>query len=314
MKRILLIALSIFTSIICGAQQEKKPTTMILPSSHWCDTRYFTTNFDNQGKRTIINDYELAFRQDSELPKVTAKIGQLLSKYGFQVKDYTHEIQAINDRYAEDEVTMSHNGGSLTETPLDVLRRTVKYDIEISVDWDVIRSGAQNAISMTIEAFDSYTNKRIATATGTSEPSSDIIDKQIEDAISKQLPPFAKQMDKFFNDLKKNGREIRLTVRVFDTSEYDLETEFGNTELIDSIQDWLADNTVNSVFNLSASTESRADFEQVKIPFFDERGRAMDARSFAVSLRKYLGGSPFNFPCKIMNRGLGEAVIIIGDK
>ena len=202
----------------------------------------------------------------------------------------------------------------MVEPPLDILKRVAKYDIEISIDWDVVGTDAKRAISFTIEAFDTYTSKRIATATGVSKPSSDIIEKQIEDAISKQISTFTKQLDSYFRDLQKNGREIRLTLRVWDTSEYNLESDFDGEELVDCIQEWLSDNTVNGVFNLSDATENRANFEQVRIPFFNEKGRAMDARAFGTNLRKHLAQDPYNIPSKVMQRGLGEVIVVIGDK
>lgn len=314
MKRVFSFFFGLLVSFVAFAQQEKKPTIMVLPSNHWCSSRFFTTQFDNQGKRVTINDYDLAFRQDNELPAVTAKVGEILTKYGYLLKDYIQEKKAIDDRHAEDEVTMGSNGGMLVESPLDILKRVAKYDIEISIDWDVVGTDAKRAISFTIEAFDTYTSKRIATATGVSKPSSDIIEKQIEDAISKQISTFTKQLDSYFRDLQKNGREIRLTLRVWDTSEYNLESDFDGEELVDCIQEWLSDNTVNGVFNLSDATENRANFEQVRIPFFNEKGRAMDARAFGTNLRKHLAQDPYNIPSKVMQRGLGEVIVVIGDK
>lgn len=314
MKKIFTSALAIFIAIIAFAQTEKKPTIMVLPSNHWCASRYFTTNFNNQGKRVIINDYDLAFRQDNELPLVTAKIGELLTTYGYSLKDYVQEKRAIDDRHAEDEVTMSSNGGMLTESPLDILRRVAKFDIEISIDWDMVGSGTNQSISLTIEAFDTYTSKRIATATGVGKPSNESIEKQIEKAIVKQIPQFTKQLDAYFSDLKKNGREIRLTVRVWDNSDYNLESDFNGEELLDGIQDWLAKNTVKGAFNLADATENRANFEQVRIPFFNESGRAMDARAFGTKIRKFLAQKPYEIPSKVMQRGLGEVILVIGDK
>ena len=113
---------------------------------------------------------------------------------------------------------------------------------------------------------------------------------------------------------KKNGREIVLTVRCWDNWENDLETEYDGEELTDCIQDWLAEHTVNGMFNLTDGTESFAQFEQVRIPLANEKGRAMDARAFATELRKYLEEAPFNITSKVMIRGLGEAIVVLGGK
>jgi hypothetical protein len=40
----------------------------------------------------------------------------------------------------------------------------------------------------------------------------------------------------------------------------------------------------------------------------------MDAREFAKGLQKYLKGNPFNYEVKLMQRGLGEAILVLGEK
>ena len=76
----------------------------------------------------------------------------------------------------------------------------------------------------------------------------------------------------------------------------------------------MRDNTVKAAFNLSDGTESFAEFEQVRIPLKDDKGRAMDARAFATSLRKHLAKPPYNITSKVVVRGLGEAILILGEK
>jgi hypothetical protein len=55
-------------------------------------------------------------------------------------------------------------------------------------------------------------------------------------------------------------------------------------------------------------------FEQVRIPLYDINNKAIDARQFAKGLQKYLKTAPFNFEVKLMTRGLGEAILILGEK
>jgi len=93
-----------------------------------------------------------------------------------------------------------------------------------------------------------------------------------------------------------------------------LETEFSGDELTDCIQSWLRNNCVGGAFNLSDGTETFAQFEQVRIPLQDEKGRLMDARTFATNLRKFLQKEPYNITSKVIIRGLGEAVLILGEK
>ena len=48
--------------------------------------------------------------------------------------------------------------------------------------------------------------------------------------------------------------------------------------------------------------------------FWEENNNAMDARQFTKGLQKYLKGAPFNFEVKLLTRGLGEAILILGEK
>lgn len=293
---------------------QKKPTIMILPSDHWCDMRYFTTTYDNQGTKVKIPNYQQAFMEDTEIGPVISKIGQVLTDMGYSLKDAEMELKNINTRTAEDNMTTSKtSGASLVESPLDILKRRIKCDVLIQVSWELSRTGDGSAATFTLEAFDSYTSKRIATSTGTTQGKG-LIPDLLANAVKQNAKPFDKQMDKWYDDQQKNGREIILTIRCWDNWEEDLETEYDGVELTDCIQDWLRDNCVGGEFNLTDGTESFAQFEQVRIPMFDSRGNAVDARAFATDLRKYLGKAPFEITSKVMQRGLGEAILVLGEK
>ena len=103
-------------------------------------------------------------------------------------------------------------------------------------------------------------------------------------------------------------------MRCWDSWDKDLEEEYEGEELTDCIQQWMREHTVDGVFNLSDGTENFLQFEQVRIPFYDEKGNAMDARAFATQLRKYLAKAPYEITAKVMQRGLGEAILVLGEK
>ncbi len=295
--------------------QTKKPTIMILPSDNWCVQRYFTTDFDNQGTIVRIPNYQQAFQEDTELGQVISKIGGLLTKLGYSLKDAEQELKSIYTKQAEDNVTQSKtSGASFAETPLDILKRKIKSDIIIQIWWKLNRGASGTSASFTLEAFDAYTNKRIATSTGTTKSSTSPIPVLLEQAVKENVKPFDKQMDDWFAEQKQNGREITLNVRCWDNWDKDLETEYGGEELTDCIQAWLRKNCVFGSFNLTDGTETFAQFEQVRIPLYDEKGKAMDARSFATLLRKHLQQPPYNIISKVIIRGLGEATIVLGEK
>ncbi len=312
MKISFILSVILFTilALPLSAQPAKKPTIMILPSDNWCATRYFTKIYDNQGEKVYYSDYRRAFQEDSELNPVISKIGELLTERGYSLKDAEQAAKSLNTSIAENQVTYSStSNATLAISPLDVLKQRVRSDILIQINWNVTKE----AITFTMEAFDTYTNKRISTATGTSERNKDIIPIQIENAIKKHIKNFDEQMDKFYQDLQANGREIAVNIQVWDNSETNLETEYQDDELLWHIQEWLSQNTVKGQYNLSDATENFAYFEQVRIPLI-QNNRALDARGFVRGLQKHLQEPPYNITSKIIMQGLGKATLIIGEK
>ena len=314
MKKTFLTLIGLLVTVIVFGQA-KKPTLMILPSDNWCTQRYFMTEFDNQGTKQSVPNYKQAFQEDTELGQVISKIGSLMIDKGFPLKDAEQELKAIETRNAEDNMTSSKtSGSSISESPLDILKKRAKADIIIQIWWKVNKVDDQKSVSFILEAFDAYTSKRIASSTGNGTPSNEIIPVQLEKAILANIDPFAAQLQTHFDDMFTNGREIMLTIKIWDSWENDLEIEFDGEELTDIIDDWMAKNTVSGRYNMTDATENVIRFEQVRIPIYDDRERAIDARGFAKDLRKFLKAEPYLIESKLMTRGLGEAIIVLGEK
>ena len=315
MKKSLFVLILALAYVPLNMVAQKKPTIMILPSDNWCEMRYFMTTYNNQGTKVKTPDYQLAFQQDTEIGPVISKIGGLLTALDYSIKDAEQEIKNINLRTAEDNVTFSKTtSATLVESPLDILKRRIKSDVLIQLSWQMNKEASGRSITFNLEAFDTYTSKRIASSTGTTAASSDPIHVILEQAVKDRIAEFDALMMKWYQDQQAQGREVVLTIRCWDNWENDLETEYEGEELTDCIQDWLKSHCVGGNYNLSDGTESFAQFEQVRIPLLDERGNALDARGFATQLRKYLNKPPYNIPAKVMQRGLGEAILVLGEK
>ena len=309
-KQFLFIILCLY-GIIISAQ--KKPTLMILPSDNWCAMRYFMTTYDNQGTQVKTPNYLQAFQEDTELGQVISKVGGLLTDLGYSLKDAEQGLKALNTRISEDNVTTSKTTGSyLSESPLDQLKKRVKADILIQIWWKVNKEGDGKSVSFTLEAFDTYTSKRIATATGTGNASSAIVPVLLEQAVQANIRDFDQQMTRFYSDIQSNGREIILNVKRWENWENDLETEYDGNALLSILEEWLHEHTVNDSFNLTDATENYVLFEQARIPLVNEKGRNVDARAFTANLQRYLRNE-YGITSKLMVRGLGEAILVLGE-
>ena len=321
MKTIYRLSLtSAFLILMCGLAfsqaKPKKPTIMVLPSDNWCKINGFTTDFDNQGTKTPISDYKRAFLESSDLNLVISKINGLMADRGFPLKNAESALKSLAGESAEDALlTSKSSGAGVSESPIDKLKKTAKADIIIQIGWTINATGPKKSISFNMQGLDSYTDVQIATAVGTGAPSfSAELPVLLEEAVLAHIDNFNNSLQAFFDDMFANGRNITIRVKKFDSWDKDLETEYDGKELNVYIEEWVSKNAVNGKFSASDATENMMVFEQVRMPPFDDNGKALDAKGFCRGLQNYLKNPPFNIVNKLMTKGQGQASIVLGDK
>ena len=321
MKKLLLLSSALLLAAGVFAQA-KKPTIMVVPSDRYCIEKGFVTKFNNQGTVVELPDYKKALQNDSDMRLAISKISGIMSDREFPLKDLEQELRNIANESAESAMLTGADGGSIVESPIDVLKRTAKADIIMDLDFSVEKTGPKNSIRFILNGLDAYTSKNVASSTGVGSPSSSAaIGLLIEEAVLSHMDEFCGRLMAHFDDMFTNGREVKVMVKLFDGSDVNLNEEYdynGNTdELGMLIEDWMYDNTVGNRYSLSDALENFQRYEQVRIPMYYERNgrqRAMDTRTFVNDLKKFLSEAPFNLPSKVYMRGLGEAWVVIGEK
>lgn len=289
---------------------------MVVPSDVWCVQNNYTNTYDNQGIIQIVPDYTKALQTDANLLLAIAKINTLMADRGFPLKDLQAVTKSIAQQNAEDNMSQSKtSGASLAESPVDRLRRVAKADIIMQLTYIINQMGPKYSLTYNLQGLDSYTNKQIAGAQGTGKHTfSAELPILLEEAVLSNMDEFCTQLMTYFEDINENGREVAVDVRVFDNgSGLDLESEFNDMELSEIIDDWMSDNTVNHVFNKSDASENFIQYEQVRIPLYKENGNQMDTESFVRGLRTYLR-KQYQIESKVMARGLGRCILVIGEK
>lgn len=308
-----IVSLMLISITVSAFSQAKKPTIMVVPSDLYCIQKGYTQQFNNAGSSETLPDYKKAVQSDVQLQTVVTTIGQMMADRGFPLKLLEQELKSLSQESAEDAMMTSKSGADLEESPIDRLKRVAKSDIIMQVTWYVNRTGPRYSLTFNILGIDAYTNKQIAACQGTGEPTfSADLPILLQEAVANNLDTFNKQLQNHFDDMFSNGREITLKMKRWEDSEYDFESEVNGEELGFLIEDWVADNTVGGRFNLTDATDSMMYFEQVRIPLFDDNGRALDARGWTRSLIRYL--SSLGVPTKLTLKGLGQATVIIGGK
>ncbi|HJH61301.1 MAG TPA: DUF6175 family protein [Bacteroidetes bacterium] len=325
MKRVLLLGLLLMVSIFVMGQA-KKPILMVIPSDSYCDRNNYLQEFtDETGAVRYVSDYNSIFKSaDSEdLRLVIAELSKLFAERGFPLKDLEQTLKSMNNASIEESLlSSSSSGASIKSTPLDMVKNNAQPDIILDLDYMVKTRGPQRFITYVLRAVDAYSNKVIAANSGDGEPSaSATVNQLLEVAVLNYIDSFSDQLMAYFEDMAVNGREIVVKLKVWDNLDVNFETEYffedEELELVDIIDYWMQDYTVNHAPVRTRASENFINYEQVRIPLYKERkGRqsAIGAREFVNDLRSFLRKDPFFLDSKIYERGLGEVWLIIGEK
>jgi hypothetical protein len=314
-KYIFTLALALVAMV--ASAQIKKPELMVIPSDVWCITNGYYTEVENMGVTAKVPNYKQALQENIGLKLAIAKLNNLMAERQFPLQSLEQTIKNLEQRRMEDNMTTSKAGNELAESPLDEVARVAKCDIILELTWDVKDFGPRHSLVYILEARDAYTGKSIGAASGTGAPSlAADVDVLLEEAIVANMDNFNARLLDHFTEMQTIGREISLDIKVFanNAAGVDLETEYNGEELVDIIEAWLQLNTVQGRFSRQYSSENVANFTQVRIPVYDDRGRAIDANGCAKQLAKKLKNEPFKIPCKVLVKGLGRAVIVLGEK
>jgi len=315
MKKTLIILTILLSQL--GFGQAKSPKLMVMPADIYCTKKGFTYEFDNQGHKETVSDYENLFKHDENVRQVISKIEEMIMARGYRkIEKLEMALKKIKQTSAELSVMRSKNSDApIKESPIDIIKNQAKADIIIDVDFDIKTSGVKKYIHFNLQAYDAYSNQPVGNVSGDGPPGfSTTPGKLIEEAVLSHMDNFLDQLQAYFDDLFEKGRYCAFQVRMFSDADIDLEEEYNvngeDTELKDFIEDWFTEHSVKGRSDLVDDSENFAKFE-ARIPLFDKKGRAINARKFLKGLKKALKKAPFNLNTKLYNRGLGEAWLII---
>ena len=304
-----LTTLLVVSVVSISLGQAKKPTLMVVPSDAWCNKNGYMLTFDNQGVETKVPDYKRAVQEDTDLLLVISKLNGLMAERGFPLKNLESVLKGLaNDRGLNAVRTPRNSGGGIAESPVDEIIKTAKADIILQLTWTVNELGPEKSITYNLQGLDAYTYKQIATAANTGAPSKSAeLAILLEEAVIDNMEDFTYTLQEHFDDMFENGREVSLQILAWEDWDGDLD------DLSFEIEDWLDANTVEGRFSTTDVTDTYALFEQVRMPLYNDRGRAIAARNFFRGLSKMLT-EKYQTPNKLATEGLGKVTIILGGK
>jgi len=294
---------------------QKKSVFMVLPHDKWMTTHGFVKTIDNQGEETPIYNYKKAVTENPELLGVISKVEGLLTSRGLQTESMYEKLQEINNDNAENAVLTSKTSkASVSESAYDKFSKSIKADFFLKIDWYITKTGPKNQIHYVMTAHDAYTNDQIADAEDDGMPSFEASTSVLlKEIINNKMDKLLGDIEVYRDDIIENGRPIKIVIKKWDSWNGDLEKEYNGEELRDIIEDWMSKNSVKGEIGKGISTENIIVF-QPRMPLLDENGKDMDAKSFIKPLSKLLKLPPYSIENKLMDKGLGKAQLMLGEK
>lgn len=306
----LAIVISSFVSVKVVAQDAIQPTLMILPSDNLLQRLDYLEVTTVGGVEFINQKYRLAFIGNSEMKFAIAEIQARFASRGFPLKDLETELKSLSRRTSSDIVD------NIDQNQKALILTSAAPDIYLDLNYFPAGSGLNSSLAFEIRAIDAYSLRTIASASseGVRGASSISVAERLVEQVEQNLNDLQSQIQEHFDDIRMNGREIRL--RVVQTSNLAAGTFDFRRERCDGkpytklISDYIQDKSTNHSSRPALRTATELAYESFRIPLFDTQGYGISASDWTYELSTYIEGT-----CEVTaidyTTSLGEGVLLI---
>ena len=262
------------------------------------------------GKQLQVRDYNSYLLTDPDAKFIIASIQSAFIEFGYPLNDLEQTLKSINDQEMVDEVS------GIKKDSKTILLTNARPDIILELDYNMTTDRSSRdyskSLTYTLRAIDAFSNKVVATiqAAGVKNAKGNTA-TMMGEAIQKNSKDFTKQINKHFDDLIANGRDITMRVMIDANESFTMSDEsiYGDT-YADFILDYMKVNTLMGTYNLQRNTDTEMYFANVRIKTLNDNGTQYSAYDFARELSKALN-KECGVKSKNVTQGLGDAMIII---
>ena len=308
MKKILSLILLVIGLTVNA--QGKKPRIIIVPSEIWCAENGYSSNG--------VIDYKKALTENSTLLSIITEGNQFFSNNGFELTNLNDVLNQLVKDEAINMTLENKNSFGVSESFFDQIMRTAQADVWIQIYFDIREENfGKRYCQFNVQVIDSYSKKQLAGNSNRTQSSSADTEILAKTAVIDQFGQMISTLMNSFQDKLATGRDGRLVLKIWESSNIDFETIYNSEEyemedeLRYIIEEWIHVNSMGGNFNTGQSSSTSLEFYDVKIPLVNDRGRKIDTQYFLRGLQRTLMNEPFNLETKLVQIGLGEAWLII---
>lgn len=325
MKRIIITLAAVLVFAITGYSQATKPTIMVMPDGEWCMRKGYVMKVGDQ----YYPDYKTALQEEYYLSTFISSIGEIFIDQEFPLTNLSAVLEAAETDKAIKIASSGRNtGADLAETPEEAILRRASADIVFKISYKINELGPRHSLEFRLQALDPYSGTEISGNNGSLEPvaKSNSLTPLFVSAVLNFKDNLIDGLQKYFNNLKKNGRPVKISIERYDDCPIDLETEINynghEIEVSELINIWMQDNAFKGEdgagrYRLQTSSQNLMIFSSVHIPLLGTNINgttiAMDPQTFVRPLVRILK-KQLGVDVGITPIGVSNVRITIGDK
>lgn len=292
-----------------NAIEQSRPQIMVIPADQTLKDFDALSETTVDGASYTVRDYRKYLNADDRFRRIVSSIQESFIKDNYPLNDFEQTVKQLDSQSATD---MADGIRSDAKT---MLLTTAQPDIILELNYYKSTSLTSHDyrnknVSYTLTALDAYTSKTISTITA-SNIKGESTTELIQNDMKEKLPQFKKNIQNYFSDILKRGRDVTVRVNVDANCNTSLDDESIEG---DTYSDWIIDyikaHTVKGAYKLQRNTGSELYFVNVRIPLLNDDGTQYSVydwtRDLQKNLRKNLG-----LQCSNRSQGLGEIVLTV---
>lgn len=225
------------------------------------------------------NDIRQAIETDPNIRVVLSKIREAFDKRGFTTIDFETKLKAQSANNALSDNAQTNRTSMIIQNS--------GADIYVETEYIYTPSTGGNSVKVLMKACDVSTGGALASKDAFSgQFYTEDIGRLAGAAVEKVADDFMTVIQTKFDDIMENGRSIILDVKVDDGSAYTLHQDMNGDELVDLIEDWVAEHAFKNNYHIQGSAELEMIFDDIHIPLKDANGRNYNINQFDREIRQ----------------------------
>lgn len=224
-------------------------------------------------------DIRQTIETDPNIRIVLSKIREAFDKRGFTTIDFETKLKAQSANNALSDNAQTNRRSMMIQSS--------GADIYVETEYIYTPSQAGNSVKVLMKACDVSTGGALASKDAFSgQFYTEDVGRLAGAAVEKVADEFLNVIQTKFDDIVENGRSISLDIKIDESSTHSLHEEMGESELVDQIEDWVADHAYKNNYHIQGSTEVEMIFDEIRIPLKDENGRNYNINQFDREVRQ----------------------------